>query len=143
MSSNQVLMQLQEMLLRAVLLGQPLPGYDQPVRIPDLEFITRQPDIYLVDQNLAGPITLPDAPKPLRIVSAETLQQEAQIKGNIAYLQFHVTEAADSSIRLRLETRIATAEPNRGELGLSSIDVTFSKVGNEWRVVDAPIYSAA
>jgi hypothetical protein len=76
-------------------------------------------------------------------VSAETLQQEAQIKGNIAYLQFHVTEAADSSIRLRLETRIATAEPNRGELGLSSIDVTFSKVGNEWRVVDAPIYSAA
>jgi hypothetical protein len=132
-------MQLQEMLLRAVLLGQPLPGYDQPVRIPDLEFITRQPDIYLVDQNLAGPITLPDAPKPLRIVSAETLQQEAQIKGNIAYLQFHVTEAADSSIRLRLETRIATAEPNRGELGLSSIDVTFSKVGNEWRVVDAPI----
>src|SRR5215207_9189274 len=133
MSSNQVLMQLQEMLLRAVLLGQPLPGYDQPVKLPDLEFITRQPDIYLVDQNLAGPITLPESPKPLQIVSIETLKQKAQ-KGNIAYLQFHVTEATDSLIRLRLEARIATGELNRGELGLSSIDVTFSKAGNEWRV---------
>ena len=138
MSSHQVILQLQEMMLRAVLLGQPLPGANQPLRLPDLEFVTRHPYIYLLD-----PVLLNDSPKPLRIVSLETLRQEAQEMGNIVYLQFHVGEVSDSSVNLRLEARIATGDANQHELGLSSVSVKFSKVGDEWQMVEPPISSAA
>lgn len=143
MASNEVLLKLQESMVKAVLLGQPLPGHDQPIRIPDLEFLTRQEFIYLADSSLASGFDLQGLPKPLKIMPAETLRQEAQQRGDIAYLQFHVNEATDTAVNLRLETRIASSDPQRGELGLSSVQVKFSKQGDEWKAGDAPLYSAA
>jgi hypothetical protein len=143
MTSNEVLLNLQQSMVKAVLLGQPLPGHDQPIRLADLEFVTRQPFIYLVDTNLASGFDLQGLPKPLKIASPETLRQEAQQGAEIAYLQFHVNEASESVIDLRLETRIASSDSQRGELGLSSVQVKFSKQGDEWKAGDSPLYSAA
>jgi hypothetical protein len=142
MASNEVLLKLQESMVKAVLLGQSLPGHDQPIKLPDLEFVTRQQFIYLVDTGLATGFALQGLPKPLKIVSVDTLRQEAQQSGEIAYLQFHVNEATESAIDLRLEARIASSDPQRGELGLSSVQVKFSKQGDQWKAVDPPLYSA-
>ena len=146
MTSNEVLLNLQQSMVKAVLLGQPLPGHDQPIRLADLEFVTRQPVIYLVDTNLASGFDLQGLPqplKPLKIVSPEALRQEAQQGADIAYLQFHVNEASESVVDLRLEARIVSADSQRGELGLSSVQVKFMKQDDEWRAGDSPVYSAA
>ncbi len=143
MLSNKILLQLQEMLLKAVLLGQSLPGHTQPIRFPDLSFILRQPIIFLLDTNLSGPIFIREFPSPIRILSVEALLQESQTHGDITYLQFQPPEVTDDAVRLTLEARIATRDPNQSKLGLSNISVKFLKVADEWKVVDEPIYSAA
>ena len=143
MAANEIILKLQESLVKAVLLGQPLPGYDQPIKLPDMEFVTRGPFIYLIDTNLAGVFDLQGLPKPLKIVSLETLREETQQRGEVTYLQFHVNEASESVIELRLEARIASSDPQRGELGLSSVQVKFSKQGDEWKATESPLYSAA
>ena len=143
MLSKKVLLQLQETLLKAVLLSKPLPGHTQPIRFPDLSFVMRQSIIFLVDANLSGPILIEETPRPIRILSIETLLQESQEHGNITYLQFQPPEVIDDKVRLTLEARIATSDPNQQKLGLSNIHVKFLKIGDEWKVVDEPVYSAA
>ena len=54
----EVLLHLQELLLQAVLLSQPLPGQSKPVRMPDLSFVMRHEVIYVAQENLAGPVKL-------------------------------------------------------------------------------------
>ena len=142
MASNEVLLKLQQSMVKAVLLGQPLPGHDTPVRLADLEFVMRHQFIYLIDNNLASGFDLQGLPKPLKIVSLETLRREQQGE-DVTYLQFHVNESSESVVDLRLEARIAASDPQRGELGLSSVQLKFSKQGDEWQVVDAPTSSAA
>jgi len=49
MQSNEVIKQLQETLLTAVVMRKPLPGSDQsPLNFPDFAFIERQPVIYQI-----------------------------------------------------------------------------------------------
>jgi hypothetical protein len=143
MPSKKVLLQLQETLLKAVLLGQSLPGATRPIRFPDLSFLVRQPTIFLVDKNLSGPISLAESSQPIRILTLAALSQECQKYGDITYLQFQPPEVMDETVRLTLEARIATRDPNQPKLGLSNIHVKFAKVGDEWQVVDEPVYSAA
>lgn len=145
MPSNEVVLHLQEMLLKAVLSGESLPGHDQPIKLPDQEFIKRQPVIYLADKNLQGSSSSLKVAtsKPIRIVSTETLGEESKMQGNITYLQFQPPEVTEDRVRLTLEARIATGERDQKELGLSSIQIAFSKVGDEWEVVDGPVSSAA
>ena len=137
------LSQLQNLLLLAVLLGTPLPGSTQPVRLPDLTFVLGQPSIILLDQNLSKPISLGGAPKPLRVMSVDELRKHAEQQGDTAYLMFEQPEQEGGDVRMTLSARIATREPTSQALGLSSIRVQFRKVGGEWRLVDEPIYSAS
>jgi hypothetical protein len=143
MPPNKDLSQLQEMLLKAVLLGHPLPGHTPPIKFPDLSFIVRQPTIFLLDTNLSGPVLIEESLKPIRILSIKALLQESQKHGDITYLQFQPPEVMDDAVRLTLEARIATRDPNQQKLGLSSIHIKFLKVADEWKVVDEPVYSAA
>jgi len=143
MPSAEDISQLQSLLLQAVLLGTPLPGTGQPVRFPDLSFVTRQPSIVLADENLSAPISVAGAPKPVRVLSTDAIRQEAQQHGDVAYLQFAAPQIKDDQVRLTLAARIATANPAYAELGLSSIHVGFRKAGSAWLLVDDPVYSAA
>jgi hypothetical protein len=143
MPSKRVLLKLQETLLKAVLLGHPLPGNTQPVRFPDLAFVVRQPAVFLLDSNLSGPILIKESPRAIRILSTEALLQESQKHGEITYLQFQAPEVMDDAVRLTLEARIATRDPNQQKLGLSNIHVKFSKIADEWKVLEEPVYSAA
>lgn len=143
MPSTKVLQQLQEALLGAVLFGRRLPGGAEPVRFPDLSFVLRHPTTFVLDANLSGPISVRDSGRPIRIVSREDLLREAQASGSICYLQFQPPEMTAGAIGLTLEARIT--EGNQGErvMGLSSIHVKFVGVGDQWDVMDGPVYSAA
>jgi hypothetical protein len=140
--SNEILRRLQEALLRALLLGVPLPGSERPVRFPDLPFILRQPYVLLVDDNLAGPISIDEWPHPIRILPRETLMQEARTKGELTYLQFKLPVVREDAIELTLEARLAP-HFRQGALGLSSIHAKFRNIAGEWQVAGDPVFSAA
>lgn len=141
--SSKELLSLQELIVKAILLGQPLPGRTQPIRFPDLSFIVSQQSIFLVDENLFGQISLDKSPRPIRIISVEDLRQESQYRGDIAYLRFQPPEVSDDEVQMTIEAKIATRDPNKLTLGLSNFQVKFVKVEGEWKVVEDPVFSAS
>lgn len=140
--SDEVLRQLQETLLKAILLKERLPGGNQPIMFPDLSFILGQPTIVLVDENLAGPVTIEQPPKPIRIMSREDLLLEARTKGDIAYLLFRPPQGEDKSVKLTLEAKIAPCDPTQLTLGLSGVQVKFQKVTGQWEAIEEPAFFA-
>lgn len=138
--SRKTVAHLQDVLLKAALLNQTLPGSSRPLRLSDLSFILRHPHIYLSDANLAGKISDEGLPKPLRVVSQEELQKLARDEGDVAYLQFRAPEQLDDgAIRLTLEGKLVTQDPGQHPMGLSSIQVKFRKAGDLWESTDEPI----
>ena len=137
--SDEVLGQLQELLLKAVLLGQKLPGLNQVVQFPDLPFLLQESTVTLIDENLANSVTITKITVSVRILSQEALLEEAHEEGDIAYLRFQPPEMEDNTVRLTLEARICPQNPNQPVLGLSGIQVTFHRILGIWQVVDEPI----
>lgn len=142
MPPTDVILNLQELLLRAVLLGQLLPGQSESVRLPDLSFVLREPVIYLAEENLAGSVTLTDLAKPLRTLTVDEVNTLARQHGDIPYLYFLAPEAKDDEVRLTLVARIAAQDPNKQPLGLSGVHVIFVHIETGWKVMEDPVYSA-
>jgi len=136
---DEVLGQLQELFLKAVLLGQKLPGLNQVVQFPDLPFLLQESTVNLIDENLANSVSITKITVPVRILSQEALLEEAHEEGDIAYLRFQPPEMEDSTVRLTLEARIFPQNPNQPVLGLSGIQVTFHRILGIWQVVNEPI----
>jgi len=135
MQSNEVIRQLQETLLSAVLMREALPGSDQPLNFPDFSFIERQPAIYLANENLAGQISIEGLQKPLRILSRDDLQQEARMHGDLTYLYFHPPVKENGAVRLTLEAKIIPQNPEHYALGLSGMQITFHEVDGRWEAI--------
>lgn len=134
---------MQEKIIRAVLLSQPLLGGSQPIRFPDLSFVLKLPSIFLSDRNLMYQISLQEFPKPLRVFSPEAIQKEAEKAGDIAYLQFQPPKCEGNTILLTLEAKIAPKNSGQQILGLSGVQVRFQKVGDHWEVIEEPVFFAA
>ncbi len=127
---------LAEAMLRAIVSGEPLPGRDQPIRFPDLAFVLNQPKVIVVNENLPGfPASL-KLSKPIQIVSRQLLEQQAREMGDVTYLQFRSPQVKGDTVQLTLEAKIASADPHRPSLGLSSLQVTFKKVGGKWQALN-------
>jgi len=141
--SDRDVRELQETLLKSVLTGEPLPGSVGSVNLPDLSFITRQPQVLLSDANISGPLKVPGLNKPLRTVSVDALRERSRTEGDLAYLQFEPPEIDDDSVRLTLAGQVASADPRRAPLGLSAVRVRFRKTGDQWEAVDGPVISAS
>ena len=133
---------LQEIVLRAVLEGKPLPGSSQAIRFPDLAFVQRHESIYVAAEEMKGKVAAGGAPKPVRIVPLAALRTKAKEGGGLAYLQFGPPHIEADSVELTLEGRMATADPKEPSLGLSSIHVKFRKVEGRWEAQGEPIFSA-
>jgi hypothetical protein len=141
---DEVIGQLQEMLLRALLLNEPLPGSRRLVEFPDLSFILSQPTVIVLDENLAGSVSIEALPIPIRILSREDLLDEdaAQTQGYTAYLRFQPAKIEDNTVGLTLQAGIVPDDPSQHALGLSGIQVKFQKIGGQWRASDEPIFFA-
>lgn len=130
------------MILKAVLLGQSLPGRNQAIRFPDLSFILNQRNILLADENLFGQISLEELPRSIRILPMEELRNESQGHGDIAYLRFQPAEVNKDEVQMTMEAKIYTSDANKQTLGLSSIHVKFLKVEGQWIAADDPVLYA-
>lgn len=142
MPPTDVIICLQELLLRAVLLGQLMPGQSEPVQLPDLSFFQRESVIFLAKENLAGPVSLGNGEKPLRTLPVDEVKTLACEQGNIPYLQFLEPEVTDSEVGLTLVAMIAPQDPKSQALGLSGVHVIFAKTDSGWEVQESPVYSA-
>lgn len=139
---DKVLGALQELMLRSVLLGEPLPGEDRPLALPDLQFLRRGPVVTLVDENLAIPRARAETELRVRVRSTEELANEARRSGDVAYLQFGPPSRDGDDIRLTLQGKIAPGGHGRVPLGLSGVTVTFRKKDARWEAVAEPVYLA-
>ncbi|MDQ3654312.1 MAG: hypothetical protein M3457_04440, partial [Chloroflexota bacterium] len=116
---DEELNQLQRMLLTAVLQGEPLPGGSHPVELPDLAFVQKDGVVRVSTENVAGSLTIEAGPLPIRVLSPESLREEACARGDVTYLAFQPAAREEARIRLTIEGRIATCDPGRHPLGLS------------------------
>ena len=139
---DEALGQLQEMLLRAVLSRDFLPGGRQLVEMPDLSWVLREPTVLLSNENLAGSLLLEELPVPIRITSPEDIVEEARASGDIAYLRFHPAQEEGEVVRLTLEARIVPKDPGLHALGLSGIQANFRQDDGGWQTIDEPLYFA-
>ncbi|MBW4450574.1 MAG: hypothetical protein KME38_28040 [Spirirestis rafaelensis WJT71-NPBG6] len=137
--SDEVLGQLQELVLKAILLGQRLPGIDQSVRFPDLPFLLQKSTVTLIDENLANSVSIAEISVPVRILPQEALLEKAHEQGDIAYLRFQPPGIEDNVVRLTLKADICPQDSSQPVLGLSGIQVTFQKISGNWQVVNEPI----
>ena len=141
--SDEALGQLQQTLLRAVLSRDFLPGGRQPVEMPDLSFVLRQPTVLLSNENLARSLSLEELPVPIRVIPPEGIVEETRASGeDIVYLRFQPSQEEDGVVRLTLESRIVPQDPGVRALGLSGIQANFRRVEGGWEIIDEPRFFA-
>ncbi|PSB24694.1 hypothetical protein C7B82_26060 [Stenomitos frigidus ULC18] len=133
---------LQELLLRSIFSGSPLPGAQQPTRFPDLAFLERQPYIAVLDDQLALPFPVEDMPKPVKVLSYDDILREAGSGVSIAFVSFHPPKWENECVALNMEVRLASDMRNGETLGLGGIQVQFHKVSGKWVVAEEASYFA-
>lgn len=131
------LREVQELLLRAVLRGEMLPGSRDLTAFPDLRFVMDQPEIVLSDENLAGRLGVEDAPRPVRVAPRSELLERGGQEDRV-YLRFGPPQSTGDTVMITLEARIVSGDPGRHALGLGGIQVRFQRVGSSWQVVQPP-----
>jgi hypothetical protein len=141
--TDSVVVRLQESVLAAVLDGQPLPGSDSRVMLPDLAYVLRHDPVLVSEENLAGPLNAERFRRSVLVLSEAALAERAQTEGDVAYLRFQPAERRDGTVRLTLEARIAPSDAARQALGLSGIQVGFQEVDGHWKVIGEPTLFAA
>jgi len=132
---------MQQLLLRSVLAGDPLPGSGETVRLADLAFATRDGKVLLSDADLGGRPSVPGASTPIRIVTPASAAREAKDDQALAYLRFHPPQIDADGVWLMLSGEMA-APGGAGTMGLSSVRVKFRKVDGAWEAVGGPVASA-
>lgn len=132
--TDEALARLQRSLLEAVLLDRPLPGAGRAPAFGDRDFLLARATIALLEENLAGALSLDDLPRPLRQLSRDELLEEARSEGDLPYLRFSAPEPVGENVRLTLTADIASADPERHILGLSSVQATFREADGDWQV---------
>jgi hypothetical protein len=130
--SDEVLRDLQRSLLAAVLLDRPLPGAGRAPAFGDRAFLLDRPDVVVLDENLAPGLSLEESPRPLRVLSRDDLLAETRREGDLPYLRFSAPEPLEDAVRLTLEARMATADPQRHPIGLSTLQATFRRDDGRW-----------
>ena len=139
---NEMFRKLQELLLRSIFSGSPLPGAQQPTRFPDLAFLERQPYIVVLDDQLALPFPGEDMPKPVKVLSYDEVFREAGSGVDVAFVIFHPPKWENERVGLNMEVRLASNVRGGEILGLGGIQVQFHKVSDKWVAEEEASYFA-
>jgi hypothetical protein len=141
--SASVIGQLQEALLKAVLLREPLPGVSQPLAFADLAFVLNQPEILVSNEHVAGPIAINDAPRSVRVLSPSDIAKLVRhATGDVVFLRFQQPEVANDTVGLTLEAKLVPRDGGQQPLGLSGVQVRFRKIGGRWQADEPPAHFA-
>lgn len=131
------------MLLTALFSGQPLPGSNTPLNLPDLPTVVSQPNVILADENLDQKVQVKGSPKPVKVLSLDEIREQASAGQDLIYLHFQPPDVGDNSVGLTLAAKIMPANPAQRTLGLSTVQIKFRKLGTEWMAESDPMYSAS
>jgi hypothetical protein len=127
--------ELQKRLAKLLLTGQ--------LHFPDAAFLQRQPAVLIDDENVARSLSPGGLPKPLRVLSRDTIQGEARAQGDLAYLHFQPPTVKGNEVQFTLQAKIAPRDGAQRTMGLSTVQVTFRRVGKRWDLVGQPVLSAS
>ena len=136
--SGEELSELKESVLKATLNNKPLPGSNQPLAFPDLPFILTQPGIYVVDHDIKHSIPLEEIHKTVQVLSEDVLPEKAGESGKVIYFQFRTANQEKDNLSLTLEAKTFFSADRRKQI-LTSVQMQFKRLGNEWKIVDDPI----
>jgi hypothetical protein len=139
---RETIVQLQSIVLKAVLQRLPLPGRSEPIWFPDLAWITEAPTVLVSDANVPGHLPITDTEPNVNVVRDADIREEAARAGDKAYVYFQPAERNDEQIRIVMEVRIAPAEPDITPLGLGGVSATFVETNGEWTVSEPPVIFA-
>ena len=128
---------LKERVLRAILNNQALPGSDRPLHFPDLPFVLSQPHIYLADNDIRGDINIESLGKPVQVTSETALAEGHKASGKVVYFQFRTSGESEDSFKLYLDANVQSAADSR-KTALTSMEMKFRKIGDEWQMIDEP-----
>jgi hypothetical protein len=135
MVPEELLGELQELILTAVLLRQRLPGSRQPLYLPGLERLLEGGTVDLLDEQLAASLALDDMPVKVRKRTNQSLVEglERSAWPTTYYLAFGPPERENGHIiRMRLALfRVARA--GRTDEPVSGIDVVFRRTEERWQ----------
>jgi hypothetical protein len=134
--------ELQAALLRSLLTGAPLPGGTAAARLPDEAFILREPDVYVEEANVVGRLAVGAPSRSVRVLSREGIRARTGPGEGPAYLSFETPEIEGTQVTLTVRARIASPTGGRDPV-LSTVQVTFRRVGDAWETFGAPVYSAS
>jgi hypothetical protein len=140
--ADRVIAHLQQLLLEAVLTGKPLPGADQPIRLPDLTFNLHQQVLIVLADNLAGTLSIESSPKPIHILSRDSFVERARSHGPLTALHFQPTQVEDNDIGLTVEVLLAQRDAKQPVVKLSSAHARFQKNEDHWKAVGGPVLMA-
>jgi hypothetical protein len=133
---------LQQVVLAAVLSGQPIGCTTHRAQLPDLRLALRgSPSVPLSTENLAGSIDLGALPRPVQLVGAEEAARNAARPDGAAFLAFRPAIVEEGGgVRLTLEVR--AAPPGAGAeraLPVSAVQVRFRRSDGRWEVAEPPL----
>ena len=130
------LARLKERVLRAVLTNQPLPGSDHPLNFPDRAFVLNEPAIYLLDNDIKTDVKVEGLDGPVQLISNETLAKQQEASGKVVFLQFRTSHISENSLNLRLDVKVQSAGGRQSSL--TSMEMKFARLGDEWQMMDEP-----
>ena len=138
--SQDIITRLQSVLLTSVVEEQPLPGQAEPVRFPDLAFITQASKVLVSDEEVSGQLDVSGIDKPAEILPLAEIREEASQSGDRFYIQFRPAREQEGQITIVIEVRMAPTEADLLPLGLGGIQATFvQKPDGRWEVIDLPV----
>jgi hypothetical protein len=132
---NELLGELQELILTAVLLRQRLPGNRQPLHLPGLERLLESGTVDLLDEHLAANLALTDMPVQVRKRTLQSLvaSLERSAWPTAYYLAFAPPERENGHIiRMRLAL-YPVPRAGRATDPISGIDVVFRRTEERWQ----------
>lgn len=133
---------LQELIVKSIVTGEPLPGGTAPVTFPDVSFLQRQATVVIDIANFAGKVESVGG-KSVRIASLQRIRADARAQGDVTYLHFEPAVVEGDEIGVTVQGKIASGDPQRGTGNLSHIQMRFRKRGRAWELVEPPSYLAS
>ena len=131
---------LQELIVKSIVTGEPLPGGTAPVTFPDASFLQRQATVVIDAANFVGKFGSVGG-KPVSIASLQSISTDARTQGEVAYLHFEPAVLDGDEIALTVQGKIVSGE--RGAGNLSHIQLRFRRQGRAWELIGPPSYSAS
>jgi hypothetical protein len=129
---------LQEIVLKAAILGQRLPGLQKPIIIPFSRLFRHDAAHPLLLDNLSPALNLNNVPEVLRPMSAAEYLSRAPRNPGDWYLMFQPPDISPSRIRLVISALRGEPGSKPPPVEIGNLQAEFHFSGGRWEAVTMP-----